>query len=1058
VVVLQESIELTRHPTVDAASREFSVEQDSTFIAIVEEDDLDVHVRLERCSARENGSCSIEVESRLEGIGIEVATLEAKAGDRLVLTLESSHQFEKPGRARTTLRRYDAKDLDPSTRDRIEAMHRWSNAIRFDATAEETRKVGLPGMDAAIRHLDSAQGDPHLAAWARLTRAQVRYSFFLGFGASEQDAHRAAVAFERMGERRNSARARYLQGQLLLEAAKSNATARSPHESARKGEQIFRQLMEEPASSPFERATAVMMLATHAYENEDLLAAQAYVVEARDLFRSLGNRTQALVMTANLGIIAAERGELREAVALFDSLVDRVDEIHLPETRALLLSHAAYADLYFGNTDRAIERFLAMLEIARTLKMAQIDARALMGLAHSYWRRGDMVQAKALIEESLRKRRQVSDGMGLMHTLQIGGDIARDAGDVQRASALHQEALELAATPKIRFRLLTKLGTDYFAAAEYEKAIECFRTALAYPRSVTSDFRRYDTELAMANALMSRRNRLTADVEEAEALTSKVLRGAISSSDITLEQAARTTLAGVHLSRKQFRAAREEFERAIALLLQYRASSGSPEQRATSLGLTQNTFRDYVDLMMRDVAARPAGIFREASAAEVAALRVMESIRMINPGTPAAPGSQSRIDELLAQMAGKRVRLESVLAGVGSRESELELLQFDIARLRAEVDRERARGGAGAQDGATTTFPSQPWPPLSRGTTQLSYSLGRRHGYLWVRDSKGLRATALGAPSPDIRSALEQLTKLGQDRAEGFDLALQRISGWLLPTGTVEAGTTHIEIVAEGLLARVPFAALKAAANSDARLSDTHSLIAIGSLFDADAAPPNTQRALRLMAVWFDSSKQPNAAFPNLTGTAAEVRAIAAHFPPGRPVSRVELLTGENASAMAIKTAWSQGADVVHFATHGVADLDHPLTSRLLLPKVDGAGKPTYLTAGQIQEWRGDADLVYLSACETALGPARFGDGMPGLQRAFLRAGARGVIATLWPIEDVYASRFAADFYRRYANGMPAAEALSETQRDWVTPSSDINPRDYFPRRMTAWAHVYYTR
>ncbi len=57
-----------------------------------------------------------------------------------------------------------------------------------------------------------------------------------------------------------------------------------------------------------------------------------------------------------------------------------------------------------------------------------------------------------------------------------------------------------------------------------------------------------------------------------------------------------------------------------------------------------------------------------------------------------------------------------------------------------------------------------------------------------------------------------------------------------------------------------------------------------------------------------------------------------------------------------------------------------------------------------------------LSACETAVGPARFADGMSGLQGAFLRAGARGVIATLWPVEDVYASQFAADFYRRYTH------------------------------------------
>jgi CHAT domain-containing protein len=139
-------------------------------------------------------------------------------------------------------------------------------------------------------------------------------------------------------------------------------------------------------------------------------------------------------------------------------------------------------------------------------------------------------------------------------------------------------------------------------------------------------------------------------------------------------------------------------------------------------------------------------------------------------------------------------------------------------------------------------------------------------------------------------------------------------------------------------------------------------------------------------------------------------------------------------------------------------DLGQPRASLLMLPAVDGAGNTTYLTAGQVQDWRGDANLVYLSACETAVGPARFADGMPGLQRAFLRAGARGVIATLWPIEDLYAGQFAADFYRRYTSGTAAASALSETQRAWLESAPNVNAQESAHRRMTAWAHVYYTR
>src|SRR6185503_7251543 len=112
-----------------------------------------------------------------------------------------------------------------------------------------------------------------------------------------------------------------------------------------------------------------------------------------------------------------------------------------------------------------------------------------------------------------------------------------------------------------------------------------------------------------------------------------------------------------------------------------------------------------------------------------------------------------------------------------------------------------------------------------------------------------------------------------------------------------------------------------------------------------------------------------------------------------------KLLSGNAGNAAALRDIWASGADVVHFATHALADLRQPAASLLVLPASDAEGKATYLTAGQVQAWRGDADLVFLSACESAIGPPQFAVGMPGLQRAFMRAGARGVIATLAPVE-----------------------------------------------------------
>jgi hypothetical protein len=63
----------------------------------------------------------------------------------------------------------------------------------------------------------------------------------------------------------------------------------------------------------------------------------------------------------------------------------------------------------------------------------------------------------------------------------------------------------------------------------------------------------------------------------------------------------------------------------------------------------------------------------------------------------------------------------------------------------------------------------------------------------------------------------------------------------------------------------------------------------------------------------------------------------------------------------------------------------------------------------------------------------------------------------LWPIEDVYAGQFATDFYRRYTAGTPAPRALAETQRAWAQSASGLRAGEQAHRRMTAWAHAYYT-
>ena len=122
---------------------------------------------------------------------------------------------------------------------------------------------------------------------------------------------------------------------------------------------------------------------------------------------------------------------------------------------------------------------------------------------------------------------------------------------------------------------------------------------------------------------------------------------------------------------------------------------------------------------------------------------------------------------------------------------------------------------------------------------------------------------------------------------------------------------------------------------------------------------------------------------------------------------------------------------VIHFATHGVIDTRYPDLSGLALSGFDAAGMPTRGLLGlpDIYGLRLNADLVVLSACETALGRDIRGEGLLGLTQGFLYAGAKGVVASLWPVADRATAELMQRFYdHMLRDGLPPADALRHAQ------------------------------
>jgi CHAT domain-containing protein len=198
---------------------------------------------------------------------------------------------------------------------------------------------------------------------------------------------------------------------------------------------------------------------------------------------------------------------------------------------------------------------------------------------------------------------------------------------------------------------------------------------------------------------------------------------------------------------------------------------------------------------------------------------------------------------------------------------------------------------------------------------------------------------------------------------------------------------------------------------------------------------PATSSALARSLRSFDT----RAGLARLLLSRDEAEAIAATVPEN---ARLKALDFKASRAEAMNAALGQYR-IVHFATHGLLNAERPELSGLVFSLVDGQGKPQdgFLRLHEIYNLKLPAELVVLSACQTGLGKDIKGEGMIGLTRGFMYAGAARVVASLWRVDDYATSVLMKKFYRgMLQERLPAAAALRKAQiemwqqKQWQSP------------------------
>ena len=262
---------------------------------------------------------------------------------------------------------------------------------------------------------------------------------------------------------------------------------------------------------------------------------------------------------------------------------------------------------------------------------------------------------------------------------------------------------------------------------------------------------------------------------------------------------------------------------------------------------------------------------------------------------------------------------------------------------------------------------------------------------------------------------------LARGSGSGWTAPAKRLAAQLLPQ--MPAGKPHLVIVTDRALGSIPFEVLPVAGRP---LLERHDVtyLPTAALLLREAPPPR-----RYAAPWtaqfrgfgdplFGSASLEEVPVGGLPGSAKEVRAIAAEL-GGEAI----LHLGEENRKELLREHTS--APLLHIATHAFVDPGAIEQSRILFSARQRGGPATYLFLNEAYELPlKDVELAVLSACDTERGRLMAGEGVESFSRAFLAAGARSTVTTLWRVPDATTASFMRVFYHHLQRGSTRAEAL----------------------------------
>lgn len=305
---------------------------------------------------------------------------------------------------------------------------------------------------------------------------------------------------------------------------------------------------------------------------------------------------------------------------------------------------------------------------------------------------------------------------------------------------------------------------------------------------------------------------------------------------------------------------------------------------------------------------------------------------------------------------------------------------------------------------------------LPGSTAMVSYFIDEYNGrlYTFVISKKKFSIESKALPAQYDKYITGLRNSLFFQEINTFKVSARTLYKLLMP-GKIPGQVNDLVIIPTGRMGVIPFETLLSKESTSSDFKDLPYLLRQYSIryeFSAGLAlqKQHEHKAIRSALFCAPVTFPDKDALADLPGTASEVNAISKLFNQNNIQSEVYL--NGKANEAAIKSGSLKNYSLVHFATHGVVDENSPELSRIFL-QTDTEAEDGNLFAGEIYNLELNADLVALSACQTGLGKISKGEGVIGLSRALVYAGAKNLIVSFWSVADESTAQLMTDFYKQ---------------------------------------------